>query len=348
MASSQSPQHSYFTSIYIQPQKPLFCISSHTHTPPKSSSSSMDSPTALLFLLLLPPLHFLLCNLPTVGAAPPEKLFREYIGAEGNNVTFTDVPISPAVDFHFLLSFAIDYTDGSHPTPTNGDFRVYWDTANLSPSQVSAIKAKHANVRVGMSLGGDTTNSKQQVFFHPTSVNSWVANAIHSITDIVTTYNLDGIDIDYEHFDSDTDTFAECIGKLLFYLKQNKIISFASIAPYEDKSVKPYYLALWRKYGNLIDYVNFQFYAYPKGTTVSQFLKYFDEQSSNYKGGKVLVSFGTDGSGGLSPKNGFFEACSTLSKQGKLHGIFIWSADDSKKANFKYEKQSQDFLATQK
>ncbi|XP_041991602.1 chitinase 2-like [Salvia splendens] len=323
---------------------PYLCI--HTHTHHKNRRKIMLSKYALLFIFL--PLHSLFFNLLTIGAAQPEKLFREYIGAEDTIVRFTDVPINPSVDFHFLLSFAIDYTDGAHPAPTNGDFRVYWDTKNLGSSQVSAIKAKHANVRVGMSLGGDTIGNNKPVYFHPTSIKSWLANAIHSITKIVTTYGLDGIDIDYEHFGSDPDTFAECIGGLIFYLKQNEIVSFTSIAPYEDDSVKPYYLALWRKYGHLIDYVNFQFYAYPRSTTVSQFLKYFDEQSFNYKGGQVLVSFGTDGSGGLSPQNGFFDACSELSKQGKLHGIFIWSADDSKKANFKYEKQSQDFLASQK
>lgn len=298
-------------------------------------------------LLLLLPLHTLFPNLPTIEAAP-ENLFREYIGAEDKNVRFTDVPINPNVDFHFLLSFAIDYAVSSTPTPTNGDFRVYWDKKNLSPSRVSAIKAHHPNVRVGMSLGGDTITEHHDVYFRPKSVSSWVANAIHSITEIVETYKLDGIDIDYEHFSTDPDTFAECIGRLLFYLKQNKIVSFTSIAPYDDGSVKPYYLALWRKYGHLIDYVNFQFYAYPKGTTVSQFLDYFETQRSNYKGGKILASFGTDGSGGLSPENGFFKACGTLEKEGKLSGIFIWSADDSKKANFQYERESQDFLANHK
>lgn len=59
------------------------------------------------------------------------------------------------------------------------------------------------------------------------------------------------------------------------------------------------------------------------------------------------MSLGTDGSGGLSPDNGFFEACSKLQYQGKVHGIFIWSTDDSKKTNFYYEKQSQTFLAAQ-
>ncbi|KAK3012638.1 hypothetical protein RJ639_008594 [Escallonia herrerae] len=279
------------------------------------------------------------------AAAESSRLFREYIGAEGNNVTFTDVPINPAVDFHFILSFTIDYTSSSPPRPTNGDFSAYWDNEILSPAQVSYVKAHHPNVKVAMSLAGDTVND-HRVFFEPASINSWVRNAISSITRIVKEYDLDGIDIDYEHFRADPDTFAECIGRLLYYLKKNQIVSFTSIAPYEDDSVQQHYLALWRKYGNLIDYVNFQFYAYKKGTTVSEFMRYFEIQSANYNGGKILVSFGTDGSGGLSPQNGFFRACSMLRDQGKLHGIFIWAADYSKEAKFRYETQSQEFLTS--
>jgi hypothetical protein len=78
---------------------------------------------------------------------------------------------------------------------------------------------------------------------------------------------------------------------------------------------------------------------------VAQFLNYFNTQSSNYNGGKVLVSFISDGSGGLSPANGFFTACSKLKSQNQLHGIFVWSADDSKAGGFRYEKQSQALLA---
>ncbi|XP_034688759.1 chitinase 2-like [Vitis riparia] len=302
----------------------------------------MDSTKLLVSLLIL---QALFTTSTSISAAPAKaKLFREYIGAESKHVLFSDLPISAQVEFHFILSFAIDYTPSSSPSPTNGDFNIFWDSQNLTPSQVSSIKARHGNVKVAMSLGGDTVAGRF-ASFKPTSINSWVRNAINSITQIVEDYNLDGIDVDYEHFDTDTDTFAECIGRLFFYLKQNGIVSFTSIAPYDNESVQPYYLALWKKYGHLIDYVNFQFYAYDKGTTISQFLQHFETQRSNYNGGKVLVSFGTDGSGGLSPQNGFFKACGTLKNQGKLHGIFIWSADDSKKENFRFEKQSQDFLA---
>ncbi|KDP37337.1 hypothetical protein JCGZ_06791 [Jatropha curcas] len=302
----------------------------------------MDTIFPFFFVLII-----LATFLSTQAAQTNSKLFREYIGAEGKGVKFSDVPVNPKVEFHFILSFAIDYTSSAHPSPTNGQFSAYWDTENLTPSNVSSLKARHSNVKVAMSLGGDTINN-QHVYFKPKSINSWVTNAIHSIMEIANNYKLDGIDIDYEHFSTDPDTFAECIGRLLFYLKGQRIVSFASIAPYDNDSVQPYYLALWKKYGHLIDYVNFQFYAYPKGTTISQFLKHFEEQKSNYRDGKILVSFGTDDSGGLSPQNGFFSACRNLRQANKLHGIFIWSADDSKKTGFPYEKQSQSFLANAK
>ncbi|KAA8543968.1 hypothetical protein F0562_021855 [Nyssa sinensis] len=293
-------------------------------------------------------LHVLqaLFSLPSKEAAPTSsKLFREYIGAEFKNVKFSDVPINSNVEFHFILAFAIDYTTSSSPSPTNGKFNIFWDSNNLSPSQVSSIKSKHSNVKVALSLGGDSVGGGK-AYFEPSSVNSWVSNAVSSLTHIIKEYKLDGIDIDYEHFNADPGTFAECIGQLITNLKKNRVISFASIAPYDDNQVQNHYLALWRAYGHLIDYVNFQFYAYDKGTTVSQFMKYFETQSSNYKGGKVLASITSDGSGGLSPENGFFTACNKLKSQGKLKGIFIWCADNSKAGGFRYEKKSQALLAS--
>ncbi|XP_031400860.1 chitinase 2-like [Punica granatum] len=303
----------------------------------------MASRNLFIALFILQSFLFL-SQFPALRAAPSSNLFREYIGAEFKNVRFSDVPIHSGVDFHFLLSFAIDY-DTSGTSPTDGKFNVFWDTDNLSPDQVSSIKGQNSNVKVGLSLGGDSVQSGN-AYFNPSSVSAWVSNAVASLTSIIQKYNLDGIDIDYEHFKADPDTFANCIGQLISTLKKNGVIQFASIAPFADDDVQSHYLALWRKYGHIIDYVNFQFYAYDQGTTVSQFLDYFNKQTSNYDGGKVLASFISDGSGGLTPENGFFKACSRLKSQGKLNGIFIWSADDSKANGFRYEKQSQALLAS--
>lgn len=288
--------------------------------------------------------QFLLFPSSSYAAPGNSNLFREYIGAEFNNVKFSDVPIHSGVEFHFILSFAIDYTTSSSPSPTNGQFNVFWDADNLTPSAVSAIKDQHSNVKVALSLGGDTVGGSS-AYFNPSSVDSWVSNAVSSLTDIIRQYNLDGIDIDYEHFQADPGTFADCIGRVITTLKNNGVISFASIAPFDDDEVQSHYKSLWKSYGHIIDYVNFQFYAYNEGTTVSQFMDYFSTQRSNYEGGRILASFSTEGNGGLSPENGFFTACSRLKSKGELVGIFVWSADDSKSNGFKYEKQSQALLA---
>lgn len=125
-------------------------------------------------------------------------------------------------------------------------FNVFWDTQNLGPSVVSTIQSQHSNVKGALSLGGNT---------------------------IIEQYNLHGIDINYEHFIKgyDTNVFSRNIGQLIIILKNNGVISFTFIAPYDTSDVQSNYMALWRDYGSVIDYINFQFNAYSISTTVTQF-----------------------------------------------------------------------------
>ncbi|XP_060668100.1 chitinase 2 [Ziziphus jujuba] len=292
----------------------------------------------LLFTTLL---VTLLSSTPTKS-----KLFREYIGAESDSIKLSDVPINSNVEFHFILAFAIDYSTGSNPSPTDGIFNAFWESKHITSAKITSTKRNHPNVKLALSLGGDTVGNKK-ANFAPKSIDSWVQNAIYSLTKMIKLYNIDGIDIDYEHFITDPNTFAECIGRLISNLKKSRTIKFASIAPYDDDDgpVEKHYRALWNKYGHVIDYVNFQFYAYDK-PSVSQFVKYFDIQASNYKGGQILASFISGGRQGLGPEDGFFEACKELMGQGKLGGIFVWCADESETYGFKYEKKSQDMLVS--
>uniref|UniRef100_A0A0E0QZ55 GH18 domain-containing protein n=1 Tax=Oryza rufipogon TaxID=4529 RepID=A0A0E0QZ55_ORYRU len=281
-------------------------------------------------------------------------LFREYIGAQFTGVRFSDVPINPNLSFNFILSFAIDYTSpagGATPAPTNGVFSPYWDTANLSPADVAAVKAAHPNVSVMVGLGGDSVQDTAKVFFSPTSVDSWVANAVASVSGIIDAYGLDGVDVDYEHFNDDggagVDTFVECIGRLLTELKARHPNITTSIAPFEDAVVQRYYQPLWRRYAGVIDLVNFQFYGYGANTDVATYVMFYDEQAANYPGGKVLASFKTgDVAGLLSPEQGIAGA-KELQRQGKLPGLFIWSADSSKVSSygFEYEIKAQEIIA---
>ncbi|GJN20618.1 hypothetical protein PR202_gb08016 [Eleusine coracana subsp. coracana] len=306
----------------------------------------MGSSTKLLAAALLPALLMMMAfHAPTMAAASNSNLFRDYIGAIYNGVKFTDVPIDPKVRFDFILAFVIDYTTATEPpSPTNGQFNIFWQNTVLTSSAVASIKRSNPNVRVAVSLGGATVNDRP-VFFNITSVDSWVRNAVTSLTAIVTEYNLDGIDIDYEQFQADPETFADCIGRLVTTLKSNGVIKLASIAPYDNADVQRHYQALWRKYGAVIDYINFQFYAYSATTTVAQYVNFFDNQIVNYPGGNILASFTTAPTTASVPINTSLTACQTLQSQGKLYGIFIWAADHSRSQGFKYDTQAQELLA---
>nr|GMD14176.1 chitinase 2-like [Ipomoea batatas] len=240
----------------------------------------------------------------TTTNAGNSKLFREYIGAESAAVRLSDVPINPGVEFHFILAFAIDYT-GRNPSPTNGNFNVFWETKHLSPADIAAIKSHHANVKVAISLGGDTVTKRQKAYFAPTSTATWLKNAVSSLTAIIKKYNADGIDIDYEHFKSTPEEFTECIGELITELKKSGAISFASIAPFEI-----------RRRDRLRELPIL----------------------------RILASFVNKGGGGLGPGDGFFDACRELKGKGNLGGIFVWCADESAQFGFRNEKKSQDLL----
>ncbi|KQJ96725.1 hypothetical protein BRADI_3g26810v3 [Brachypodium distachyon] len=269
--------------------------------------------TTAVILLLLPALLA-----PMATAASNSNLFRDYIGAMYNGVRFTDVPVDPRVR----------------------------DTV-LTPDAIAEAKRLNPNVRVAVSLGGATVSGKP-VFFNATSVDSWVSNAVESLTAIVRRYGLDGIDIDYEQFQADPATFAACAGRLVAGLKRAGVISSASIAPYGNAEVQRYYRALWADqhvHGADIDYVNFQFYAYGASTTAARYVSLFDEQMANYPGANILASFTTAATTTSVPVDAALSACRTLQSQGKLYGVFLWAADHSKKQGFKYETEVQALLA---
>ncbi|KAH6555864.1 hypothetical protein KP509_1Z222100 [Ceratopteris richardii] len=235
------------------------------------------------------------------------KIFREYIDALYNGVKFTDVPINTGVSFHFILSLAIHLN------------------SVLTPAAVQAVKSQYSNVKVMVTFGGDNI-SGHPVQFRASCVNSWVYNAVSSLTSLISQYHVDGIDIENEHFDSvSTDTLVSCIGQLIQQLKSSGLISVASIAAFDG--VQKQYKALWDQYNNVIDLVHFHFYSYPSSTSASQF----------GGGAKVLASFST---GGVGPAPSTpLSAIQQLKSNGRLAGIFIFGADGSYAASsFQYER----------
>uniref|UniRef100_A0A0E0BAK1 GH18 domain-containing protein n=1 Tax=Oryza glumipatula TaxID=40148 RepID=A0A0E0BAK1_9ORYZ len=289
-----------------------------------------------------------------MSSSTNRRVFREYVGAQQSAVNLTDVPVNPNVgEFHFILSFAIDYTTSdSAPQPTNGNFSPSWNTRHHTPEAVAGFKRRHPDgpnkpkARVMVSVGGDSVMERANVLFSPVDEDSWVRNAVESLSAIINDYNLDGVDIDYEHFRTDAAMFTRCIGRLLTELKARKPGLITSIAPYSD--TESYYISLWNEYKNVIDYVNYQFYAYGRDTTDQDYIRYYNTQANgNFAGGSVLAAINTNSQAVINIVNPdvALQACSELNQ--RLPGIFFWSADASHNQNqgFTYEARAQQMLA---
>ncbi|XP_006662357.1 chitinase 1-like [Oryza brachyantha] len=207
------------------------------------------------------------------------------------------------------------------------------------------VKLQHPNAQVVLGVGGATVGGVD-TYFSPADEDSWVSNAVDSLSGIIDTYQLDGIDIDYEQFNGDEALFARCIGRLLTELKARYPALVTSIAPYKD--TEGYYQALWSSYQEVIDYVNYQFYANPASTRVEQYMEEYGRVAGSvFAGGSVLASINTSNPADVVTVDAYtaLQACAQLA--GNLTGIFVWSADSSYYNNldFWYEGQAQQILA---
>jgi hypothetical protein len=261
----------------------------------------------------------------------------EYIGATGQPVTFNPVPVEDNIDFHFILSFAIDADPSAKPQ--NRKFSPYWvDT--LTPQSVAAIKERHPNVKALASLSGWSLGGEVLRWYNPENPQLWIINAFTSLTSLAEEYHLDGIDIDYENFPINNASFAYCIGELITLLKNQSVISVATIAPFHT-TVLPY-IELFNKYGDVIDYVNHQFYT-DKVTSPKGYLAAFQLRATQFDKDKLLPSYEVNGRG--IQGDAFFDALNLLEANGfDVNGVMIFSADASSSNNYYYEGKSQAFL----
>lgn len=184
-------------------------------------------------------------------------IFRQYTFDD----SFEQVFISSKFlrEYQIALTFATDYDQNN--LPTNGIFRVNWDTTKVTPESITHFKKQHpeVNIKVYISIGNRGTTFP----FSPQNNKSWILNATKSLTNIIKNnkdYNLqvDGIDVLYENIEASPVDFVECIGQLIKNLKENGVIKEASISPSFALN-NDFYFLLYRAYSNQIDWVDYQF-----------------------------------------------------------------------------------------
>ncbi|KAF4366308.1 hypothetical protein F8388_017462 [Cannabis sativa] len=257
-----------------------------------------------------------------------KKVLMEYIGATGVPVKFNTVPINQSIDFHFILSFAIDASPQGESQ--NGVFSPYW-VPTLTQDSVAQIKSQNPNVKALASLSGWSLGDTVLRWYDPEDPDRWITNAFTSLKSIIEDYHLDGIDIDYENFpkrrrrSSPNSTFAYCIGELISLLKNQSVISVATIAPFYT-TVGPY-MDLYGRYAEVIDFVNYQFYT-DRVRSANGYLDTFRVRSMQFGAEKLLPSYEVEGRG--IQGEAFFDALRLLEKSGfSVNGVMIFSADAS-------------------
>lgn len=242
-------------------------------------------------------------------------IYRVYVGAKNfkfPNIADTNVPT------HIILAFAHETYNVDDGKGT-GKFHADWDQS------VKDIKQKYPddNQKVLFSIGGRDAKYP----FSPIDKDDWCKNAVNSLKTIIQQYNFDGIDINYQHIDTDNEhDFSNYVGDVITELKKEKII--VSIAPSHE--THEHYKLLYNDHSDDIDWVNYQFYmeTLPKK---DEFGDRFHRLSEEYSHKKLLVGASVIDPRDIGnlPLDVFREGCIDLFNRKSLSGIFIWNVNDS-------------------
>ncbi|CAJ1956054.1 unnamed protein product [Sphenostylis stenocarpa] len=184
------------------------------------------------------------------------SIFRQYTFDDSFEQVFVSSKFLK--EYQIALTFATDYDDEDHPT--NGLFRPTWDLSKVTPEAIAKFKEKNSDVdvKVFISIGNRGTHQP----FKPLDNKTWIANATESLTSLVhgdeLGLHVDGIDVLYEHIDASPGDFIECVGQLIRNLKQNGVVTEASISPTFPLN-RDFYSRLYSAVSFFIDFVDYQF-----------------------------------------------------------------------------------------
>lgn len=134
---------------------------------------------------------------------------------------------------------------------------------------------------------------------------------------------MDGIDVLYEQIDASPGDFIQCVGQLIRNLKENGVISEASISPSDLN--KDFYSRLYSSVSFLVDFVDYQFQKEVEFVTnPSLLLQKYNELTKVYPRKKLLAGYSAENEDWttLSPIVFFLGGMDILKKR-KAPGISI-------------------------
>jgi Glycosyl hydrolases family 18 len=255
----------------------------------------------------------------------------EYVGADPNGMPPPDLTTVPrgsdVFELRFALAFALD--DGS------GNFQPGWDQS-LTPSLIAQVKQSTGATFVASLAGANSP------WNDPPDVQGWVDNATSSLWNLVGTYGLAGIDVDYEG--GVDGTFATAISQVLNNLRSRASLQL-SIAPFGQ--TWPVYQQVVSNVGPTEMLINYQ--AYADGLTdqqsyldlyanLAQFVESVTPPGVNMGGYYDLalgINSDTQRLTGLQPPD-IYSVLTSLQGNG-IGTAFVWSAEWSAPSGFSIE-----------
>ncbi|MED6120987.1 hypothetical protein PIB30_025764 [Stylosanthes scabra] len=251
----------------------------------------------------------------------PLYIFRQYTCDDSFLKVF--VPSTIVKEYQIALTYARDYNG---VVPTNGVFRPTWNLTKVTSEAISQFKKNNPGVTVKVFI---CIGNKQPRFpFSPRRFDSWITNATESITDIIrkdhSDLKIDGIDVSYNNITAESEVFVQCISQVIKNLKDDGVISVASISPSSHLN-KEFYVPLYKKCPNLIDRVDYQFQKEEATVPDPQtLLAKYDELVEEYdlkeKEEKLFAGYSAENEdwGTVSPIVFFLGAMDILHKKGAV------------------------------
>jgi len=236
-----------------------------------------------------------------------------YVGAFPGGRPAPDLSTVPPLGFN--LAFAND--------AGGGNFQPQWDPA-ITPEVIAQLK-QQGDFYFSASLGGDANYAP---WVPPSDPAAWVSNATSSLVQLMDTYGLSYLDIDYEGGPNGLDdSFVECISQVLINIGSPQSRGIATIAPFAGTLSA--YQALWEQCSTWINTVNYQ--AYADGIPdVQGYLDLYAGLAQQFYGYDRLglgIASSASSPRGLQPPD-IYTVYEKLHAQG-MGGVAIWCAEDS-------------------
>ncbi|HEY2533319.1 MAG TPA: glycosyl hydrolase family 18 protein [Xanthobacteraceae bacterium] len=258
-----------------------------------------------------------------------------YVGAQPNGQPapdLTTVPIPPdsasTGGFRFVLAFAKD--DGT------GNFSPGWDPS-ITPDVVAQLKQNNGSISFWASLGGDANYGG--TWTAPSDQQAWISNATNSLVNLINTYQLNGLDIDYEA-GTDDPTFVSVMSQVLLNVAEQFIGDYGH--SYLDFSYSPFsqtatdYQNLYQAFASNV-FITYQAYD-GEYSDVPGYMTLYSQLAQAYGYGQLGLGIcsSTSAPRGLQPPD-IYTALSNLQGQG-VQVASIFCLEDSANNGYPIER----------